>query len=160
MELPSKQHSSADTSGAVYACAEDDTFWPGSEPNDGSNQELGAGLFVCVSGYPACYYLTCNSGWSTKSPHYTECRCAHFLHTDACFLHTDACNEDYFLSTPDKRLEELDWNDRFADSLSLSDDGAPEHSPQISPASVLSSTTTSPIKVANAATNFHDCGVC
>ena len=52
------------------------------------------------------------------------------------------------MSTPDKRLEELDWNDRFADSLSLSDDVAPEHSPQISPASVLPTATTSPMKVA------------
>lgn len=76
------------------------------------------------------------------------------------FLDTDACNEDYLLSTPDKRFEELNWNDRFADSLSLSDDGAPEHSPQISPASVLSLATTSPIQVADFVTEFRDRGVC
>lgn len=81
------------------------------------------------------------------------------LNINACLLHTDACSEDYLLSTPDKRLEELDWNDRFADSLSLSDDGAPEHSPQISPASVLSSATTSPIKVAYVATRHQICDV-
>lgn len=62
------------------------------------------------------------------------------------FWHAGAGNEEFLLSPPDKHLEELDWSDRFADSLSLSDDG--EHSPQISPASVLPTATTSPMKVA------------
>lgn len=65
MDLPSKQHS-ANTSGADYARAEDVTRWPGSELNNRSTQDSGAGLVVCVWGYLAFYYLTCNSGWSTK----------------------------------------------------------------------------------------------
>ena len=69
------------------------------------------------------------------------------------FWHAGTCNEEHLLSTPDKRLEELDWNDRFADSLSLSDDGAPEHSPQISPASVLPTAAASPMKVAQLKTS-------
>lgn len=47
MDLPSKQHS-ADTSGAEYAPAEGVTLWPGSELNNGSSQDSGAGVVVCL----------------------------------------------------------------------------------------------------------------
>lgn len=60
---------------------------------------------------------------------------------------TGIYNDEHLLGTPDKRLDELDWQERFADSLSLSDEGTPEHSRQISPASVLPTITTPPIKV-------------
>ncbi|KAL3157186.1 hypothetical protein ABBQ38_001425 [Trebouxia sp. C0009 RCD-2024] len=55
-------------------------------------------------------------------------------------------NDEHLLGTPDKRLDELTWPERFADSLSLSDDGTPEHSRQISPASVLPTISAPPIK--------------
>lgn len=56
-------------------------------------------------------------------------------------------SDDHLFGTPDKHLEHLDLYDRFADSFSLSDDGSTDHSPQISPASVLPTPATQPLKV-------------
>ena len=48
MGLPSRKTSTPITSAAADARIETDTFWLGSEPDDGSNQESGAILFVCT----------------------------------------------------------------------------------------------------------------
>ena len=53
----------------------------------------------------------------------------------------------HLYGTPDQHLEHTDLYERLADTFSLSDDGSPEHSPQISPASVLPTPVTQPLKV-------------
>lgn len=70
-----------------------------------------------------------------------------YSHPQESFCNTGIYNDEHLLGTPDKRLDELTWPERFADSLSLSDDGTPEHSRQISPASVLPTISAPPIKV-------------
>ena len=54
--------------------------------------------------------------------------------------------DDHCFATPEKDLELTDVHQRFARSFSLSDNETPEHSSQISPASVLPTDRHSPLK--------------
>ena len=58
-------------------------------------------------------------------------------------------DEDPLNITPQKHSQLMSINQHIAHSCSLSDDGSLEHSPQISPASVLLTHNESPLKACN-----------
>ncbi len=58
-------------------------------------------------------------------------------------------DEDPLQITPQKHSQLMSINQHIAHSCSLPDDGSLEHSPQISPASVLPTHNESPLKVCN-----------
>ena len=63
-----------------------------------------------------------------------------------CMYSAGFYDDDPLNNTPQKHSELMSTNQLIAHSCSLSDDGSLEHSPQISPASVLPTHNESPLK--------------
>jgi hypothetical protein len=102
-------------------------------------------FYRCV--LQGCLYSAYKLGLAMPTWYVTKSRVFNLF--PLCMSSAGLYGEDPLIITPQKHSELMNINQHIAHSLSISDDGSLEHSPQISPASVLPTHNESPLKACN-----------